>query len=378
MASKPKRNDKGPALAVVPQAEPSKLFRVGRPLPVRRSEGFTQAQTRCLEGDLDLSHVKKREGKFSYIEGWHAIAEANRIFGFDAWDSSTETTIVCEYERSIGQGGTKGWGVTYNAKVRIVVTAHGRTISREGVGTGHGIDRDRGKAHESAIKEAETDARKRALMTFGNKFGLALYDKDQRNVSRGADEADDLSLDQPQQQEPSAQQGRVSAPATTSPPLSQSAQQAAVAPERSAPAKAADPISPEAEVEKALQKMASDRAAAEAKKNMQAPLEGDAVKKPINPTTSKEILIAVCVDLVTCTDAVKLAAWAQKNKDDGIRERLTDEDNKELSNSYREHAAQLKAIQLAKMAEEGRDPDIEDELRKGDREPGDDRDELER
>ena len=38
-------------------------------------------------------------------------------------------------------------------------------------------------AHESAIKEAETDATKRALMTFGNQFGLALYDKEQREVA---------------------------------------------------------------------------------------------------------------------------------------------------------------------------------------------------
>ena len=28
------------------------------------------------------------------------------------------------------------------------------------------------------IKEAETDAKKRALMSFGNQFGLSLYDKD--------------------------------------------------------------------------------------------------------------------------------------------------------------------------------------------------------
>jgi hypothetical protein len=40
-----------------------------------------------------------------------------------------------------------------------------------------------GQAHESALKEAETDAMKRALMTFGNPFGLALYDKKQREVT---------------------------------------------------------------------------------------------------------------------------------------------------------------------------------------------------
>jgi len=41
-----------------------------------------------------------------------------------------------------------------------------------------------GEAHESALKEAETDATKRALVTFGNLFGLALYDKQQLGVRR--------------------------------------------------------------------------------------------------------------------------------------------------------------------------------------------------
>jgi hypothetical protein len=35
---------------------------------------------------------------------------------------------------------------------------------------------------ESAIKEAETVAMKRALMTFGNPFGLALYDSSRRSL----------------------------------------------------------------------------------------------------------------------------------------------------------------------------------------------------
>ena len=118
----------------------------------------------------------------SYIEGWHAIAEANRIFGFGAWDRETlELRQVAEHQRKVGQG--EGWGVSYIARVRVrVMTPGGDGITREGVGTGHGIDRDLGLAHESAAKEAETDAMKRALMTFGNPFGLALYDKTQANV----------------------------------------------------------------------------------------------------------------------------------------------------------------------------------------------------
>jgi hypothetical protein len=68
--------------------------------------------------------------------------------------------------------------------VRITVCVGGQgLLIREGTGAGHGIDTDLGLAHESAIKEAETDAMKRALMTFGNPFGLALYDKSQRQVS---------------------------------------------------------------------------------------------------------------------------------------------------------------------------------------------------
>jgi hypothetical protein len=65
------------------------------------------------------------------------------------------------------------------------VRAGDTVIVREGCGFGSGIDRDVDQAHESAIKEAESDAMKRALMTFGNAFGLALYDKSQSNVADG-------------------------------------------------------------------------------------------------------------------------------------------------------------------------------------------------
>jgi DNA recombination protein Rad52 len=149
---------------------------------------FTAEQTAALAAKLDSSRVKQREQggrKFSYVEGWHAIAEANRIFGYDAWDRETiEVKCVSERERKVGKGQYErdGFGVAYIAKVRVTVRADGAAIVREGTGYGSGIDADLGSAHESAIKEAETDAMKRALMTFGNPFGLALYDKEQENV----------------------------------------------------------------------------------------------------------------------------------------------------------------------------------------------------
>jgi DNA recombination protein Rad52 len=150
---------------------------------------FSDNQLAALRAPLHPDHVASREQsgrKLSYIEGWHAIAEANRIFGFDAWDRQTiELRCVAENPRLIGRGDRQkeGFGVSYIARVRVTVRTEDREIVREGVGNGHGIDADIGLAHESAAKEAETDAMKRALMTFGNPFGLALYDKSQANVS---------------------------------------------------------------------------------------------------------------------------------------------------------------------------------------------------
>jgi DNA recombination protein Rad52 len=146
---------------------------------------FSEDQIKLLQAPLNRAAVRQRSQsgrQLSYIEGWHAIAEANRIFGFDGWTrETTEIRCVSERERTIGRDQKPGWGVTYIAKVRVVVG--GFELMREGCGAGHGIDADLGQAHESAIKEAETDAMKRALMTFGNPFGLALYDKDQRQVA---------------------------------------------------------------------------------------------------------------------------------------------------------------------------------------------------
>ena len=143
---------------------------------------FTEDQKRLLNQPLDPRHVAERSQSgqtLSYVEGWHVIAEANRIFGFDGWTRETvDVRQVSQYERKIGRQQKDGWSVTYTARVRVVVGG----VAREGCGAGHGIGTDLGECHESALKEAETDAMKRALMTFGNPFGLALYDKSKANV----------------------------------------------------------------------------------------------------------------------------------------------------------------------------------------------------
>lgn len=144
---------------------------------------FTADQNAALSAPLDRNVVAHRDqgGKqLSYIEAWHAIAEANRIFGFDGWNRETVELRQLGQPRDVNGKARVG----YSARVRITVTTPaGTTIVREGCGFGSGIDKDVDQAHESALKEAESDAMKRALMTFGNPFGLALYDKTQANVA---------------------------------------------------------------------------------------------------------------------------------------------------------------------------------------------------
>ena len=144
---------------------------------------FTDKQKAELSSPLDRKHVAQRtqSGRsMSYIEGWHAIAEANRIFGFDGWNRET---ISMEEVRSPelvkSRNGGETWRVGFICKVRVTVG----DVVREGTGYGSGALPDLGEAYESAVKEAETDAMKRALMTFGNPFGLALYDKTQSSVA---------------------------------------------------------------------------------------------------------------------------------------------------------------------------------------------------
>jgi DNA recombination protein Rad52 len=130
-----------------------------------------------LDAPLQRAFVKERSqaGRtFSYIEAWKAIEEANRIFGHDGWNRELLNLRLLGDPREV-DGKIR---VAYMATVRIHV---GETF-RDGSGFGSGIDKDVDQAHESALKEAESDAMKRALMTFGNPFGLALYDKTQANV----------------------------------------------------------------------------------------------------------------------------------------------------------------------------------------------------
>ena len=135
--------------------------------------GFSARQTIALRRNLDHRQVRTRElhgRELSYIEGWYAISEANRIFGFDGWSRETieSKSVLARENRGI-------FLAVYIARVRITVQADGATVIREGHGTGQGHGSSPGEVHDIALKAAETDATKRALATFGKPFGLALY-----------------------------------------------------------------------------------------------------------------------------------------------------------------------------------------------------------
>ena len=117
--------------------------------------GFSAKQVQALRrhptGTIRTREAHGRE--LSYLEGWYAISEANRIFGFDGWNRETvESKCVLARENR----GT--FLAVYIARVKVTVQADGATIIREGHGTGEGHGTSPGEVHDIALKAAETDA----------------------------------------------------------------------------------------------------------------------------------------------------------------------------------------------------------------------------
>lgn len=140
---------------------------------------LTDKQIAMLQAPLDPAYVVKPSGSFGpkgdYIEGWHCLNELNRVFGFDGWSYTIDLTRDA-LEKVEGKD---QWAAAYTC----VCTLTAAGVTRQDVGFGSGFAKGIGDAIEGATKEAATDALKRAARTFGNVFGLALYDKSRANVS---------------------------------------------------------------------------------------------------------------------------------------------------------------------------------------------------
>ena len=157
---------------------------------------FNEEQKILLGEPLLKENVKTREGtgktQLSYLASFHVIEEANRIFGFDGWNSEIldlRQIDKTEYEKKPYKAGDDPKpmiSISYLCKLRVTVKAGDKDVIKEDVGfgnvvagsTAYGI----GSCIELASKEAVTDALKRCMRYYGNKFGLTLYDKDDNTL----------------------------------------------------------------------------------------------------------------------------------------------------------------------------------------------------
>lgn len=157
-----------------------------------------------LEAPLTGADVKTRQNKFTYIETWFAKKQANRIFGYDGWEYQV-VNIDCIGSDAIqkvdDQGQvTEGWRVGYVATVQVTALM----CTRSDVGYGDAVEYGQSAitCHELAAKEAVSDALKRALASYGDQFGLILYDKDRDRLEGETGRAAPKEKAKPRQQAP--------------------------------------------------------------------------------------------------------------------------------------------------------------------------------
>lgn len=145
-----------------------------------------------LNEPLLKEDVKQRDGtgnqKLSYIASHHAINEANRLFGFGNWGTEIQHIQQVDKTQYLKPGYKPDdkpkpmISVSYTCHLKLIVRQGKEVNSHEDVGFGNGVAGDTAYGVSSAIelssKEAVTDALKRCLRYYGNKFGLSLYDKD--------------------------------------------------------------------------------------------------------------------------------------------------------------------------------------------------------
>ena len=166
--------------------------------------------TEALGQPLDPQLVSQRKGrggrKFDYIEGHTAIDQANRIFGFGGWGFELVGDVTLrQIEQTDSRSGEVTRTAAYSAVVRVTVPG---APSRTDVGFQPVTD-DSPEGHETAFKGAVTDGLKRALRSFGDRFGNGLYgDPPTSTRSNGSPESAPPPRSQPAADRNSAQQPR--------------------------------------------------------------------------------------------------------------------------------------------------------------------------
>ena len=176
-ATAARRNGNGNGSRVLPN-QPTSIDR--NPAPTAPEalhwDALAPRVTEALAQPLDPQLVSQRKGRggrqFDYIEGHTAIDQANKIFGFGSWGYELVGDVTL---RTIEQTDSRTGEVTrsdaYSAVVRVTVPG---APSRTDVGFQPVTD-ETPEGHETAYKGAVTDALKRALRSFGDRFGNGLY-----------------------------------------------------------------------------------------------------------------------------------------------------------------------------------------------------------
>ncbi len=153
---------------------------------------FTAEQVKLLNEKLpaELVRSRKQGGRdVVYIDGYTVISTANRIFGFGNWEGvilSMDQVELSDVQKT--GSSTMGFRVGYTCRYQLRIYSVNRQQMLQFVDIGFGSGTSytsAGDAIESATKEAATDAMKRCFRMMGSPLGLALYDKEQKEVDDG-------------------------------------------------------------------------------------------------------------------------------------------------------------------------------------------------
>ncbi len=155
--------------------------------PRRLSRGAKRRLRQPLDAELVSERTTEHGEVLRYIEGWRAIEQANAVFGHDRWGAELVGEVACRELPATGGGDVPA--ALYTATVRVTVDGcrpHsdvGTAVASEPTAEGHAV----------AAKAAVTDALKRALRHFGERFGNGLSAAlDGSVLAPSAVEADEL------------------------------------------------------------------------------------------------------------------------------------------------------------------------------------------
>ena len=139
-------------------------------------DGLPPAVVNALQQPLDPNLVSQRQGRgnrwYDYIEGHTVIDQANLIFGYGGWGYELAGDVTLRRMEKVDVStGELRVTFAYSAPVRVSVNG---APSRTDIGF-HIVAEDTPEGHDTACKGAVTDGLKRALRSFGDRFGNGLY-----------------------------------------------------------------------------------------------------------------------------------------------------------------------------------------------------------